>query len=314
LYRLDKAIYLKSSDRLMEKMEAGTILKKIIEEKIIDYEITTEAMTNLCEVLINELELTGDNKILQEIVSLSDKLLEIAQSQYLFDLLAKTYFFKAKISLLQLEIDNARFYLIKAQNTANDHGLKRLANKISNEHDSLLENLNEWEEKIKQNIPLKERIADSRNDFLFSKLVSSKMTDFSNNMDSPIYLVILSSYNGRSLFSKEFQNININEDLIAGFISAINMFGKEAFSSSGSIDRIKHGDNMIALQSRGEFIFGYVFKGKSYSAISKLNNFIKQLINWEDIFNSLVVAIQGFTDISDDKYLKIDTLVKQIFQ
>ena len=314
LYRLDKAIYLKSSDRLMEKMEAGTILKKIIEEKIIDYEITTEAMTNLCEVLINELELTGDNKILQEIVSLSDKLLEIAQSQYLFDLLAKTHFFKAKISLLQLEIDNARFYLIKAQNTANDHGLKRLANKISNEHDSLLENLNEWEEKIKQNIPLKERIADSRNDFLFSKLVSSKMTDFSNNMDSPIYLVILSSYNGRSLFSKEFQNININEDLIAGFISAINMFGKEAFSSSGSIDRIKHGDNMIALQSRGEFIFGYVFKGKSYSAISKLNNFIKQLINWEDIFNSLVVAIQGFTDISDDKYLKIDTLVKQIFQ
>ena len=58
LYLLDKAIYLKSSIRLMEKMEAGAILKKITEEKIVDYEITTEAMTNLCEILINELELT----------------------------------------------------------------------------------------------------------------------------------------------------------------------------------------------------------------------------------------------------------------
>ncbi|MBY9006149.1 MAG: tetratricopeptide repeat protein, partial [Candidatus Lokiarchaeota archaeon] len=138
LYRLNKAIILKSSDRLMDKMSAGTIFNGIAEEEIIDHEITIEAMMNLCEVLINELELSGDKRILQEIEELSDRLLEIAQSQYLYEVLAETYFFKAKISLLHLDINNTRSLLTKAQNTANKYGLWHLANKISNEHDSLL--------------------------------------------------------------------------------------------------------------------------------------------------------------------------------
>ena len=314
LYRLDKAIYLKSSDRLMEKMKAGTILKKIIKEKIIDYEITTEAMTNLCEILINELELTGNNEILEEIESISDRLLEIAQSQYLFDLLAKTYFFKAKISLLQLNISNARLLLTRAQKTANEHGLERLANKISNEYDSLLDKIDEWEEKKRKKIPLQERIADSKNDFLFSKMVNSKMTTFSNDIDIPVYIVILSSKKGDSIYNKAFQDIKINENLIAGFISAINMFGKEALSSSGSIDRIRHGEYNIILQSQEDLIFSYVFKGQALSAISKLEKFISKLLKLNGIFKSLVLANDGYIEISDDIHLKIDTLVKETFR
>ncbi len=313
LYRLDKAIVLKSSDRLMDKMEAGAILKRITEEDIIDYEITTEAMTNLCEVLINELELTGDNKIFHEIVSLSDILLVIAQHQNLFDLLAKTYFFKAKISLLQLNINNARLLLIKGQNTAYKHGLKRLANKISNEHDSLLENLDKWEERKKNKISLQERINESRNELLFSKMVRSRISDSIIERDTSIYLVILSSEKGDSIYSKAFEEIKIDDNLIAGFISAINMFGKEAFSSSGSIDRIKHGEYLIILHSHKELIFGYVFKGQSYSAITKLENLIEELSNSEKLINSLKWAIRGYTEIPDDIHNQIDMLVEQIF-
>ncbi len=313
MYRLDKAIVLKSSSRLMDKMKAGTVLKKITKEDIIDHEITIEAMTNLCEVLINELELTGDTTIIQEIVILSDKLLEIAQSQYFYDLLAETYFFKAKISLLQLDINNTRLFLMKAQNTANDHGLKRLANKISNEHDSLLENLNDLEEKIKKNTPLQQRINESRNDFLFSKMVRSKISDQVRVIDTPIYLVILNSNKGDCIYSKAFEEIKIDENLIAGFISAINMFGKEAFSSSGSIDRIKHGEYMIILHSYKEFIFGYVFKGQSYPALSKLESLIEQLSQSKELIKSLDYSIHSYMEISDETQLEIDTLIDQIF-
>ncbi|MBY9007527.1 MAG: tetratricopeptide repeat protein [Candidatus Lokiarchaeota archaeon] len=309
LYRLDKALFLKTSVRLMDRMEAGTILKKISEEDIFDYEITTEAMINLCEVLISELELTGDERIFKEIDDLIEKLLEIAQSQSLFELLASTYFFKAKISLLKLEIDIAKKLFMKAQNIAHEQGLERLANQISNAHDAVLKNLNN-EKKKEKNISLQERIANSRQDFLFSKLLGSKMDDVEKeNMDKPIYVVILSSHDGRCIYSKSFQKISLNEDLISGFISAINMFGKEAFSSSGSIDRIRHGDYSIIFQTYDGLIFGYVFKGSSSGATYKLNNFIDKLLKEKAILRSIDLAVNSFIDISEEVHSQIDKLI-----
>ena len=111
-------------------------------------------MTNLCEILIYELELTGDEQILKEIDALINRLLEIAESEYLYALLAETYFFKSKVSLLHLDIENSRQLLIKAQKIAKEHDLNRLAKKISNEQDSLLMNLDEWEKKIEKNTPM----------------------------------------------------------------------------------------------------------------------------------------------------------------
>ena len=314
LYRLDKAIVLMSSNRLMDKMGSGTILKSIIEEEIIDYEITVEAMTNLCEILINELELTGDEKILQEIQNLSDKLLDIAQSQYLYDLLAEIYFFKAEISLLNLDLHSTRLLLTLAQKTANKYGLKRLATKISNKHDDLLANIEEWEDKIKMNIPLQERLKNMRNEFLFSKMVRYKFEELPDEFDTPVYLVILSTYDGHCLYSRAFQDMSMDDgDLISGFISAINLFGKEAFSSSGSINRIRHGDYSIIFEPKEEFLLGYVFKGQSYSAITKLKSFIKVLSTFHNLFEVFSFYMLSHSEISKETYFTINQIVDQIF-
>ncbi len=314
LYRLNKAIILKSSDRLMDKMEAGSIFKGIAEEEILDHEITIEAMTNLCDVLLSELELTGDKRILGEIEDLSDKLLFISKNQYLYDVLAETYFFKAKISLLHLDINNTRLLLTKAQNTANKYGLWHLANKISNEHDTLLTHLDEWEQKIKENIPLQERLDNVSHEFLFSKMVRSNINEVEEETDLPVYLLVLNAHNGECLFSKSFQDSEIDDsELIAGFISAINLFGKEAFASSGSIDRIKHGEHLIILQSREAFLFGYVFKGQSYTAISKLNNFIDILAISTNNFKNLLESIQHNQEITHEILSVINQLIQRIF-
>ncbi|MBN1216705.1 MAG: hypothetical protein JXA99_14860 [Candidatus Lokiarchaeota archaeon] len=313
LYRLDRALFLKISDRLMEKMEAGAILRKITQEEIIDYEITVEAMTNLCEILIDELEITGDEKILKEIEELNEKLLQIAKSQFLYELLAKTYFFMAKISILKLEIDNAKILLSKAENIANDQGYERLAKKILDAYESVSKETKNWKDKQNNN-SLQERIANSRQDFLFTKLVDKKINDIKKaNQDYPVYLVILSSRDGRCLYSKSFQKMILNEDLVAGFISAINMFGKEAFSPSGTIDRIKHGDYQIIFQVSDTMIFGYVFKGSYSRATSNLNNFIQTFFNKENILSFINLAINSFIEISDSVHLQIDTLVKNDF-
>ncbi|MBY9006670.1 MAG: tetratricopeptide repeat protein [Candidatus Lokiarchaeota archaeon] len=314
LYRFDKALIQMANNRLMDIMGSAIILRGLIEEDMIDYEITTEAMKKLCEILINELELTGDERILNEIGYLSEKLLYIAQSQNLYDLLAEIYFFKAEISLLNLDLHSTRMFLTKAQKTANIYGLKRLATKISNKHDILLANIDEWEEIIKKKIPLQERLKKRRNEFLFSKMVRYKFDKLPEVIDFPVYLVILSAYDGHCLYSRSFQEMNISDgDLISGFISAINLFGKEAFSSTGSINRIKHGEYLIVFESKEEFLFGYVFKGQSYSAIIKLKNFIDVLSTFENLFERFSFSLLSHSEISKETDFTVDQIVEHIF-
>ncbi|MBY9005929.1 MAG: tetratricopeptide repeat protein [Candidatus Lokiarchaeota archaeon] len=314
LYRLDKAIILKSSNRLMDKMTAGEMFNKIINEDIIDHEITVEAMKNLCEILIYELELSGDKEIIKEIENLSDKMLKIGMNEFLYALLAETYFFKAKIALLKLEVNNARILLTKAQNTAIEHGLKRLANKISNEHDSLLMNLDIWEKKIKESDSLIGFLQEAKYDFLFPKDTNLKKNKNIEKNDIPVYFIIINNINAEYIYSKAFQDINIDDgSLIAGYISAINLFGKEAFSSSGSIDRIKHGDYLTILQLKKEFLFGYVYKGYSYSAIMKLNKFIEKLGESTNNFESITIDFEKNLKLPKEINQFINKIVKEIF-
>ena len=314
LYRLNKAIILKSSDRLMDKMEAGTIFKGIAEEEIIDHEITIDAMTNLCDVLISELELTGDERIFQEIEELTDKLLYISKNQYLYDVLAETYFFKAKISLLHLDIIKTKKLLEKAQTIAKEHDFILLAKHISDEYDSILTNLNDWDEKIKQNIPLQERIRFKRQEFLFSKMLRYNLEELLVEPDIPIYLSILYPLGGRRLYNKSFQNINPNDrDLIAEFISEINSFGKEAFSHLGSINPIKHGEYLIILRTNNELIYAYVFKGSSYYAIPKLEKFMELISKSGDISKNLYSSIKNYMDIPEKTNQLIEQLITEIF-
>ncbi|MBY9006671.1 MAG: tetratricopeptide repeat protein [Candidatus Lokiarchaeota archaeon] len=314
IYKLDKAIILNSSKRLMDKMEAGSILMKLIDEEIIDYEILIETMSTLSDILMYELEITGDIKILNEIEELTNKMNKIAENQELFSLFAEINFFKAKISLLNLDIDNARLLLTKAQNIANEHGLVRLANKISNEHDFLLGNLNDWENKIKEKVPLLQRLKESKNEFLFSKLVQLKYGDLSNESENPVYILILSPYDGRCLYNKAFQEMSFSDgNLFSSFISAINIFGKTAFSTTDSIDRIRHGEYLIVLQPKNKFLFAYIFKGQSYSAISKLDEFIKIITLKKPLVKDLIESLKNHTEILEQTYLNINEIVNDIF-
>ena len=145
-------------------------------------------------------------------------------------------------------------------------------------------------------------------------MLRSKIEESQNKEEHPIYLVIFSTNNGRCLYKRAFSKISFDDgDLITSFISAINLYGKKAFSSSGSIDRIKHGDYLIIFQSIEAFSFGYVFKGQSYSAISKLDDFIETVSTLTNLLENLSFAEKSFTEISKDTRLTIDQLVEHIF-
>ncbi|MFV2015505.1 MAG: tetratricopeptide repeat protein, partial [Candidatus Heimdallarchaeota archaeon] len=73
-----QALILKNTKRTKTKAQAQEIFEKIINQEILMVEITVFALLNLCEMLLNELKLYGDEDILIELHEYSNRLLEIA--------------------------------------------------------------------------------------------------------------------------------------------------------------------------------------------------------------------------------------------
>ncbi|MHA1355484.1 MAG: hypothetical protein ACTSR1_09960 [Candidatus Heimdallarchaeota archaeon] len=104
------------------------------------------------------MKLTGNEEVVEEILPVIDELKSFAEKQESFSTLAETHLLQAKISLVSLNIGEARRYITEAQQIAEKYGLNLLARKISSEHDAILEGLNVWEDFKKNKAPVSERL------------------------------------------------------------------------------------------------------------------------------------------------------------
>ena len=98
--------------------------------------------------------------------------------------------------------------------------------------------------------------------------------------EEPIYLSFITT-SGMTLCSINFQ-LNLTEDfdqLISGFLVAINSVIVKLFSSSGFIERIKHDQYTITIYNLIDPIqICYAYKGPSYHAQLKLNELNTKLL------------------------------------
>ena len=85
-YRVDKAVFLKNSLRSINRGKAEEMLKEIVEGEIVDYEITIIALLHLIDLLLHELQNTGDRELIDEIKPNIMKLLDLAEKNYSFPL------------------------------------------------------------------------------------------------------------------------------------------------------------------------------------------------------------------------------------
>ncbi|MFX1251038.1 MAG: tetratricopeptide repeat protein [Promethearchaeota archaeon] len=157
-YRLAQALTLKTSTRAPKRAKAEELLKQIIEEEVVDHEVTVEALLNLCDLLLVELRITNESEVLSEINILMSRLLTIAKQQHSHLLITEIYILKSKLSLLELNIQDAQRFLDQAQLIVEEKGLKRLAIKVSREQAVFREKMDKWKLIIKHNAPINERL------------------------------------------------------------------------------------------------------------------------------------------------------------
>ena len=314
LRKIAEASLLKTSTRMKHRVEAQELLQKVLEEEIVDHSLTVIALIGLSELLLDELKISGDQEVFTLLQAMVSSLFDIAKHQDSHNLLVKTYWLQSQMALIDLDLEKARELLSKAQEIAERKGLRKLAISISSDHDSLLNQLSEWENLINKKAGLKERLEFAQLGGLVVKLIKNgnvAATEIIN--EEPVLLIILSE-NGTPLYTKNYvEGSQFDGVLIGGFLAAIIKFSQETFASEGSIERIKHQEYTLLVKAKKPFLFSYVIKGQTYSAMQKLEALTRIVGTSTSIWDDLQRAVKTSKTISAGSKNMIDELAKMVF-
>ena len=170
-YRVSKALVLKRSGRIRDRVKAEEILEQVIKEDITDHTVTVTAMIHLCDLLLLELKATGDENVLHSVKDLTQRLVAIAQDQASHPLMVETYLLQSKLALVDLQIKQAQEFMNKAKNLADEKRLQRLSRIVDIENENLQLQLQKWESVLKES-PSKQEMVDLTNlDKLLERMV-----------------------------------------------------------------------------------------------------------------------------------------------
>jgi len=240
-YRINKALLLKMSSNSLDQEKAKKILQQIVKEDIINWEITERAILHLCDIFLIELQIYNNQEVLNDLTLLMERLMDFAEQQNSFRLLAETNLLLGKFSLIQMNMGQARQSFTKAERIADEHGLHLLARTISNEHDILLEQIEKWENFRNVKAPVSERLKYIDIDKTLNHMMGKQMMEPPDLIEEDPILLLIMSEAGSTYFKYTFIKEWDYSNLFSSFISAFNTFSSEIFSKT--IDRIKIGKN-----------------------------------------------------------------------
>ena len=308
----NKALILKSSPRIINKGKAAEIFKQILENEDSIYDLNLRSLLNLCELLLMELQLTGDLEVLDDLNHYITQLSDIAGNSGSFWIWGETYLLQAKSSLIAFDLNEARRLLAQGQQIVEKYGLNLLAMKISNEHDELLKQLEMWEKLKESKAPLAERMELSRLNEQMERMVSKRVVPPPKlGAEQPVLLTVMSK-EGNILLSNPFTaDVTIDSAYFGEFLSSCNAFCDQILSES--FDRVKFGQHTVLITAVDSFSICYMFQGQSYSARQKLLHFSETVKKEPDIIKILKDAGNKNIEIKVNETASLEDLIFESF-
>ena len=316
IFLVAKALILRKSKRLHDKTQAELILMQIIEKEALPIQYLLLTLANLCDLLLYEMDIMDNLDILNEINPLISKMLKFSENQNSYLWLSETKLLQAKLCLINMDIRGAKKLMSEAQKIAEMHDLNLLAQRISHEQDSLLDQSPLWDELLERNAPISERIKLASLNGVLGRMQGKGAIDPPKiTKEKPILLLIMSK-DGIPHFSHTFQDDLDFEPLFSSFLSAFNSFGTELFSLESSIVQINtmvYGEHRILVNHIENFIVSYVIKGQSFLAKRKLEKFTTEIRVDLEIWNTLKLSVKTGRMLEMHNPPVLGTLVNQIF-
>jgi tetratricopeptide (TPR) repeat protein len=308
---LSQAIVKKQSPRLKNRFAAQLTLEKIINNEIIRKDYTLLAMYSLFDLLLDEMQLSGREEIIDELNELVQTLKEESKLQFSQLLLAESYYLEAKICLLSLDFQKSRRLLSQALLICEENGLTGLEIEFNVFFDELVRFESSVNERSPGEISLVERIEKSKTGKLAYDLENPKYSPIQVAEENPVMALIVTQ-SGNVLFFENFQEHNgVNEHLIGSFLSAVSSFSQQTFEEAGKLEIIQTGDFSILLHYIFNVILVYIFRGNSHYARRKMKEWAISLSSdkiVQDVLNQDVVL-----QITNEVVTKLSEITSNFF-
>ncbi len=311
-YIYSKALILERSSRIRDKAKAEKLFKQVVRTKTIYFNLIISAYIHLCDLLLSEYRISNNDEVLDEINQNITQLIAIAEKSHSYLVFCETFILQTKLALLTFNIKVARRLLTQAQKIAESYGIKRLAMKISNEHDNLLKELHNWDLLNESKASLAERIELARLDDQMTTMLKKRSLEVPEiSKEDPVMLLILTE-GGNLLFSKKFkEDFSFEDDILGGFLTTVNYIISEVFSEG--LDRAVFGQYTLLMMPLQPFLVCYIFKGASYYAYHKIKNFLNSIQNDSFILQSLQNFLQKSKSIQINDIPSLESIITEIF-
>lgn len=318
---LSDAKLLKLSPRIMDQFEAGIVFRGISLRKDIDLSIRFKASLEYIEILFLELRLSNDENLIQEMsiyIMLLQNFAHSVKSVYIEIQLRQLL---ANIYLLSFQLEKCTALLKETILLAHKNDLFNYEVSATLLYDRITVQYDQWLNLKNTHAPITERLELLNIQKIITILKENKSAVVKEPDNEIPQLISIYNEHGLGLFSYSFANDEKNEEesseinlqMITGFLTAINEFGKRLFNDteSGNIEQLKFKNSMILLKKAKNFNVSYLFSGHSYFALKKLNEFIKKISENTEIWSFLT---QNSTPrITKNMTEKIGSLVEQVF-
>jgi hypothetical protein len=312
---------LKTSGRTRNRAEAELLFKSLIEESNkLRYQFQSGtssdmkmlSLVNLCDLYLEDLSFSNDLEVLEDINPLIKQMTKLADEKHSVIYLAETKLLQAKLALIQLKTTEAEKLLVEAQRIAETHEFDLLAIKISTEHDTLLTQLDVWNDFKEKDAPVSERVKLASLDGIIDRLQQKRRIESIELVEEESTLLLIIGEGGTLIFSCPFTDEwERDEELFSSFLSAFTSFSDEFFSEE--LDRVKFGQYTVLMESAGPFSVCYLYKGQTYSAKKKLTNFTQRLHNTADLWLLLEKYYQTSQVLEPKDSPLLESLIAEIF-
>ncbi|MHA2280376.1 MAG: tetratricopeptide repeat protein [Promethearchaeota archaeon] len=312
LYQLSNGLVLKASSNIRDHFKAEMILKEFIKINNFPRDFIITAITYLCDLLIMELRRTNDLSILEELNPLINQFSNFAEDQESYWRLADAKILQAKLALIQMNMGEARRFLTQAQIIADEHGLGLMAQKISSEHDTLLNQLSKWEKFKEDKAPISDRIELSSLDDVVERLLEKRTVEPTKILDEQPMLLLILAEGGVLLFSYPFtDDWQRNNELFGSFLSAISSFSDEFFYEG--VDRFKFGQYTVLIEEAENISIHYLFNGQTYLAKKKLKYFKEKIQTSPSIWQTFEKFFKTGQSIELKDFPFLEAFITDIF-
>lgn len=308
-YKLSNALILMKSRRYINRAKSQEILNDILNGPMIEFRLHTDAQLYLCSLLIEELQATGENEILDEILGILNSLESHAKDEDAFKIQAEVFILKSQIFLIKLNMDSAWEYLDSAQEIMHKKPNENLERRISLLADELLNTGSIWEN-FKEEYSLADRVKATNITSLLGKMLYAKSDPEMITYEEPGMFLMIDE-GGMKIYSQNFnKDFGMKEELVSGLLSALYGLSQNVFNTKSTTQRIKHEDYTVIIKSIDSILLCYAFSGPSFVATKKINKFSEIITDSTHIWSIITNPSLELT-VSEMEGMK--TLVNDVF-